>query len=468
MKNDLDETISVKDFTIELGRWSRWSPILLPVLLVPTAIFLVVFLIIEFSVALLASDTLRPSTETLSRFILVVVLVPVLINILFLGLIVAVGPFRRWLAIRIYSIIESSGGKDTSLSAFRIGGKIRAKLKALAADESVPLIICRNAVHTKHIYWLSLFRLSNHSFDPAKRIVESPNPPYLFDRLNDLLLAKYLEQMEAELRPDRDQGKYFGDAITQWESENSVVQTRDLPLYYTQATPYRRFPRTGDHIGERPKAKYVVFSCLTNPINDPVWVLPTNFIVNQLRQLYPDDSDWLIEELEKHQFHFFMRYSHSELNDEVFTKQHDVAPRPILMQVDDKFQSGFDINRLDLSRLDQFPRARMAVFAWHQAIQHSSKNALKVELKAGDVLFVKNYWAFYRRKELKYSTIAKPTLLPLRRWLRIYWAHTIAPNNATYFERKPRSNVDMSEIDQNKGEKHTGQVHQAALHDDFV
>ncbi len=231
--------------------------------------------------------------------------------------------------------------------------------------------------------------------------------------------------------------------ITDIKKQKSILDDGgDLPLRYAQATPQKRFV---DHSvddpvshrairdqpldGELPKAKYIIICCLTNPIKDPVYVLPVAAVVKHLKVIFGDYANGYLATLFREVTPVFWGIKPGErtgeIADDVMELYHRYD-RQILSEIGDVYRAGFDANKVDYSQMADRADARKALFAFTQAIDAAADEAadeeIKIKLKPGDVLIISNYYGLHRRVELGYQTLRRPFLFAKRRrWLRVYY-----------------------------------------------
>lgn len=212
-------------------------------------------------------------------------------------------------------------------------------------------------------------------------------------------------------------------------SSNEEINVRsdgyDLPLRFRQATTDLKMTGESDDVKEPDvAARVVIFACVENPINDPIYLLPTSEVFNELT-----DED--IESLAKYSFSFFDR-----LKDNL--KQHNVVPNQRIAFPKGSPNSNwlsFDLNRMDLEtnaineqrqalknlvdaieRLDKGKKTRETEDNWAES------RAIPVFLRRGDALVIDNYRMLFRRREQTYKQFNR--LLwnrPAKRWLRVYY-----------------------------------------------
>jgi len=334
----------------------------------------------------------------------------------------------------------------------KIPRNLRRRLVQFSRNEAglreTPYIVCRKACHSAQVRYRPLFQVRKWFGDPlAQRQTANFDikKHAVLDSLNDILVTQIALALDVDIKPLFGEDAWFADFVTEnWRQKTLLDDGGDLPLRYSQATPHSRFVdhskenpdghstmREAPLDGERPKAKYLIICCLTNPIKDPVYVLPVAALVRRFNEKYGERAASYISALLKNVTPMFATIKSGEhdgeIADDVLEMYHRYD-RQVLSQYQGGYRSGFDPNRIDYSAMSDRSEARKALVAFSQTIDEAivdkaASDEVKVKLRAGDVLIVNNYYALHRRVELGYKSMRRPLLFAKRRrWLRVYYA----------------------------------------------
>lgn len=225
------------------------------------------------------------------------------------------------------------------------------------------------------------------------------------------------------------------------KQKHQALPDEDLPLRYRNATPELLFPDEAVFENENDLAvRIIVFACIENPIQDPIWILPLSAV---LAELDPDD----VELLCRPAFAVYDRIATSLL-------QRDPRPDQSILSPGDgpgEYYVSLDPNRIAFWHEDTGQEHRHALSNLFKCIEalgeDESKGAIPVVLKAGDALVIDNYRMLYCRKEPPYQSF-QPVMLGRRaqRWLRSYYGFppfTPAQTNLTS-EDRPFEQTDLA------------------------
>jgi len=310
------------------------------------------------------------------------------------------------------------------------------------AFREAPYILLRNACHHRQVYFWPFVRRGEWFRDPLLRRQDARfevRKQSALDTINDVLVTKIARALDVDIKPIFGEGTWFEDMITDIRKQKSILDDGgDLPLRYVQATPQKRFvdhsvddPVTHRALhdqpldGELPKAKYIIMCCLTNPIKDPVYILPVAAVVERLRTMFPARAGDYIATLLKQVTPVFWGIKpgerNSEIADDVMELYHRYD-RQILSRLGDAYRASFDANKIDYSQMADRVEARKAIFAFTQAMDAATDEEIKIKLRPGDILILSNYYGMHRRIELGYMTRRPLFFAKRRRWLRVYYA----------------------------------------------
>jgi len=370
----------------------------------------------------------------------------------------------RWIIGNISDFMRRSGKLNLLMYSAALSPDVSRALEKHATDEEgmnkTPYVLCRSGCHTAQVYgplpWLRYWWLED-PVDRKQSLSRRHRDQAVLHSFNDVIVTKMADAMGLEVHPMLGEEIWFGDAMTDWDSQKTALgDGMDLPLRHVQATPHARFidhgfdagdtfGGAGDDVasvGERPKAKYIFFFCLANPIRDPVYVLPLRKVLERLEARWEATTPRFLETLQRKRFPLFLSMRSKNAASDVYTFQNK-NERPILSKHAAGFRSGYDPNRVDLAAMGDRPEERVALSVFHGALEAAAhEDEIGFLLEPGDVLIVNNYYAFHRRKEMRYA-VNRPTLIPRRRWLRVYYAFSKPPDDLEdvgHHDQRPKSN----------------------------
>ncbi len=431
----------LRSHDIDVGFFHRWYRILLPFAWVAGVMLLIVLPVVAGLFAVLKYRFHQEFTWLTIAIVAVAITGLVMVDVAW-----RVIRGRRYLIRRIFEDMSQQRTPNFSSYLVDISPRLRKKLRFFSQREvelrDAPYLILRNACHHGQVNFLPFIRRGQWFRDPLDRRQGSHleiGKHGLLDALNDVAASKIARAMNVDVKPIYGEGAYFEDRVTNINKQKSILDDGgDLPLRYVQATPQKRFidhsldGRRGQHVlndrpldGELPKAKYIIICCLTNPIKDPVYVLPVSAITRQLRNIFSDHADDYLTTLLRPMTPVFGELKPGEPEGEIaddVLELYNLFHRPILSLHHDTYRGGFDPNRIDYAGMVDRVDARKAVSAFMRAIDGATNDEVKIKLRAGDVLIINNYYGMHRRIEIGYKSLRPPFLFAKRRrWLRVYY-----------------------------------------------
>jgi hypothetical protein len=332
----------------------------------------------------------------------------------------------------ISSRVETGAVQGRFLNMFHFPSGLVGKLARMDKDESEPFIVCRNAYHARVAYLHALFPLWNGRWrlivklQTERRIAASWGR---FNQLNYLVTMAIADALKADWKLMRGEGHLFSDQVTKRDEQKTIVREFnecDMPLRFIQAEPQRRFSRIGS--AQLPKPKYVMFSCLFNPIRDPIWILPLKSVLERLKELCASpgapDYDAAVRVLSTAALSVYGRII-DEPGPEVLKVQFGEIRQVAFLYAEKPgahLRSGYDENNIIYDPMP--PAVAPVLFLFQRAVDEAAKDAICIQLRRGDVLLVKNQEALFARREVSDHFVSwPPTLLPRARWLRAYYLY---------------------------------------------
>jgi hypothetical protein len=184
---------------------------------------------------------------------------------------------------------------------------------------------------------------------------------------------------------------FESDSIMQ---KNVISDGKDMPLRYRQMTPERRMPHEAGVDNENVCARIVVFACVENSLEDPIWLLPVRTIIQGL-------SEGSKKFLTERKFEFFGTWSLKTL--EASEKR---GRKSVLVLGDQEDRDGYlsyDMDRFNLAdeKLEEGHRVAMAELnsIIEEKGRDESSGAIPIILRKGDLLISDNYRILHCRKE---------------------------------------------------------------------
>lgn len=306
-------------------------------------------------------------------------------------------------------------------------------VRKLRELEGEPYIVCRDACHSRAaVMWAYLLPTS-----AVAKLTKLPRPKGdwgLFNQLNFAIAIATVRALGTRLWP-YDGERFFADVVTNRAQQKSVANDHDqsdLELRFVQDEPQRRFSG-----GDLAKPKYAVFQCLFNPIKDPIWVLALSDVIKRLKEVCErpeigQSFDVVVQTLCSASFPTFRRIER-DAEAGVRIKASEDQLQPILQVTQNadgsrSYRSGYDENNIAYPLVPPAPPVRRALYAFQLALDEAAqRDAVAIDLEAGDMLLVRNQEAFYCRREVHDHWIHPFTLLPRARWLRRYMAFEPQP-----------------------------------------
>lgn len=245
---------------------------------------------------------------------------------------------------------------------------------------------------------------------------------------------------------------FFKDYITDCtHTKDAYSDGWDLPLRYRQSASELRMDREGnleDHV-----PKFAAYSCLANPIKDPVWVLPVESVLeevdgvvrdydkitdgtkrgDEVKKLFRTMGEALFEKYNR--IELILRKNGGEDRYIHYPKPSDGGIRPLGKYLDiDKLwlaELAVDPNRIEVqdksSDLNYINGIKRPLAILYKSIERADKKgkALRIDLGRRDLLIIDNRRALICRKEYEPKRRVKPRLRKIRfrtrRWLRLYY-----------------------------------------------
>lgn len=237
--------------------------------------------------------------------------------------------------------------------------------------------------------------------------------PFIRDLTYDIISTALIFQLQAVHRrkDPTDDHVYRNYISSPFSAVDQFTNDADLPLRFRTAVPEYRFKDDPVARANTLTARFALYVCVENPMQDPIWVLDAERVAEFLT---PDER----AELEKDRYVMFDNWLpglRGRLRDEVQRiKEPERATATRVARL------SFDANRIQVDAAETHVESRATVAALREALQDAGAiHAVPVPLRRGDVLIVDNYRAFIRRAQ---NTRPAWNLLgkPARRWLRMY------------------------------------------------
>lgn len=271
---------------------------------------------------------------------------------------------------------------------------------------------------------------------------------------NSVAVAGLLHLLGAKLEFKASSEEFFRDYITSPELEKDQFRNgNDISLRFRNWSPELHFMR-GNHDTNAVIPAYVALSCIRNPIRDPVYILPLQYIV-EVMPLIIQEFDWV-------QSHgdlsgFKVALSGKVMEDALAERDRLLAlsasgsitlkyfdnygfyqtgiqnanVHPPIMNVsptdNPDWQIAWDTNRTIFPLETEEPDTRKFGTVIKLSIERASNFASEITLEPGDVLLVDNRRALVRRREYDYRHVKAPHLRPdtfymlPKRWLRVFY-----------------------------------------------
>jgi hypothetical protein len=234
---------------------------------------------------------------------------------------------------------------------------------------------------------------------------------YVADRYVDVMSTALLSSLDVRHQSKSPDGQHLSRDYftTPCAIIDQFSADEDLPRRFRQAVPeLALIDDPASKAGKR-TARFVVYACIENPTQDPIWILPAQDVINAL-------GNETKAQLRDSLFEFFDNWEQ-----DLSARAVKIAQK-ILGGPKDEWLS-FDANRFNWDYEHTKPEGHRAVGELRAHIRDLAKaNAIPVYLKRGDALIIDNYRALIRRTEPRYKWI-KPRMWfnrPPIRWIRMY------------------------------------------------
>lgn len=335
------------------------------------------------------------------------------------------------------------------LNSPMLAGTVMRKLNALVArgGSSEPFLVIRG-------YQSVPYRPFRRPPDPADNdwsfghFMRAKTAGVLLDLLGCVMRAK---------RTDPHANELFRDYVSNFRSQKDhFTDGDDLPLRFRQSSPELHF-HSPDRKSDNAHVfvpRFTVYSCLRNPIEDPIWVLPVASVLRYLSEAIAkvdgldrrnDEEAMLAEkrameclrELKKPQFIKYDKFIISNSDGVHMVRRNRSQPVAIMQGGDfsdlSSVQMAWDSHKIFVADHEPGPASNsyLAPISYLiTAIQLASSEAREVHLAKGDVLVIDNLRALVCRKEYDFRHL-KRSISPFavnlallgwpQRWLRLYY-----------------------------------------------
>ncbi|MDZ4738320.1 MAG: hypothetical protein SGJ03_00245 [Alphaproteobacteria bacterium] len=314
---------------------------------------------------------------------------------------------------------------------FGLQGKLGERLTQFKEGlTSAPFLVIRDLLPICHLPTIYSAKMTSPKFNHGKPRM-TRQKWYLKKSYYDLIGSGLLSELGAHHRSRTfTEEAAYRDYFTAPGAEvDQFARDEDVPRRWRQAVPEFALVDEPSATSGAVTARYAVYFCVENPIQDPFWVLPVHHVIDAL-----SESE---RAMLRHVAYEFFDHWNDDLSSRGLSSiqkilgGEKVKLTPGQNQHYNKWMS-FDANRLNLESGKTQQEERAAVGSLHRTLMAvAEEHAVPIMLKAGDVLVVDNYRTLIRRTELGFRSFNAWTLgRPAVRWLRMYCGFPPTPTSA--------------------------------------